>query len=129
MPVDPLEKVLERKFFTTIRALGGIAVKIIPTTAGPPDRLVILNGRMFLVELKRESGELSRIQEIWHARSAERGVPVHVVYGREGMRAWLTAVVELDAPRPGRRLAYPCAYTLDRTVWRGLPEEYGEHSA
>lgn len=123
---DPEERALEEKFFNTIRALGGMSMKMVPTLAGPPDRLVILAGRMHLVELKTETGTVSAIQRHWHARSLARGVPVYVVYGKEGLRSWLKALVELDnpPPRPGRKPNKPKPAVLERTEWRGLPEEY-----
>lgn len=85
------EAQLERFFHSRVRqGLGGHVLKLAPTEAGTPDRLVLLpGGRMYLVELKTESGRLSPIQLAWHRRALRLGTRVHVLYGRAGIRDWL----------------------------------------
>lgn len=86
--------------------LGGHTIKLAPMQAGIPDRLVLMpGGKIFLVELKTENGELSTIQKHWHAKlKADQGIRVHVLYGREGAVTWLRGVVGALDPssRPGR---------------------------
>jgi hypothetical protein len=85
-----LESGLEGFFRKRVRLVGGYTVKLAPTEAGIPDRLVILpGGRMRLVELKTESGALSPIQRVLHSRLAELGVEVVVLYGRNAVIRWL----------------------------------------
>lgn len=79
-----LERDYERKFVARVRALGGMTLKLAPTTAGAPDRLVILpGGRIELVELKAPGGRLRPVQEVWHRKAAARGVRVRVLTGEE----------------------------------------------
>lgn len=85
------EAQLEEIFRRRVRqSLGGIVSKLAPTTAGMPDRLVVLpGGRVYLVELKTETGSLSPIQMEWHKRVKDLGAPVHVLYGEEQIREWI----------------------------------------
>lgn len=85
-----LEAALEQRFFRLVREAGGLAIKLMPTHAGVPDRLVLWpGGRAQLVELKTETGALSQVQKVWHARAAQLGHPVAVLYGIEQVKAWI----------------------------------------
>lgn len=96
-----LESSLEAHFNRTVRLhLGGRAVKLAPTEKGLPDRLVLLpGGRVYLVELKTLTGRTSAAQDLWHERAAQLGTKVHVLVGREGIDAWITA----QAVLPGEK--------------------------
>lgn len=87
VPESQLESLLQR---TVTRVLGGMALKLAPTVAGAPDRMVLLpTGKVYLVELKTDRGRLSDIQEVWHERAAAIGVPVTTLYGRDMLLSWL----------------------------------------
>lgn len=84
------ESVVERHLVQRVRALGGQCVKLMPTIAGVPDRLVLLpNGGFALVELKQPKGRLSPVQIEWHRRLAEIGHPVAVLWSKEEVDLWL----------------------------------------
>ena len=86
------ESTLESRFHDGVRRAGGVSVKIAPTTAGVPDRMVLWpGGRIELVELKTATGKLRRIQEIWHYRAAKLGTEVLVLSGEDGVRSYLAA--------------------------------------
>jgi hypothetical protein len=81
---------LEAWFRVAVRRAGGYTVKLAPTEAGVPDRLVVLpRNRMYLVELKTSTGTLSAIQKAWHRRFYQLGTVVHVLYGREDAAMWI----------------------------------------
>lgn len=81
---------LEKYFLNACRREGWKAVKFLPSERGVPDRLVLTPaGGMFLVELKTETGRLSKAQELWHARANRLGTQVHVAKGRAGVDAWV----------------------------------------
>ena len=87
-----LEATLETKFRLAVRGLGGRVYKMMPTTKGMPDRLVLLpGGRMYLVELKTEAGTVSPRQRLLHEQAAEVGTLVHVIYGTAGVADWVAA--------------------------------------
>ena len=84
------EKRLEQRLVKKVRELGGLCLKwVSPGTTGVPDRLVIIKGKVMLVELKDEKGRLSRRQEYMIAELAKRGVTVSVIYDDEGVDNFL----------------------------------------
>lgn len=96
---EQLESALEQIFRKRVRLLGGYTVKLAPTERGIPDRLVIFpGGRMFLVELKTNTGTVSPIQKAWHQKVEKLGVQVYVLYGVDGVINWLRAVITTSAP-------------------------------
>lgn len=99
-----LEAGLERWFYDRVRALGGMIWKLAPTSSGIPDRLVIFPGaRMYLVELKRERGQLSPIQCVMHDRLRDQfDVAVITLYGRADVVDWLRDVVDAAHPQSSR---------------------------
>jgi hypothetical protein len=91
-----LESSLEKSFHGRIRAMGGESYKLNPSgAAGLPDRLVLLpGGRLYLVELKADTGALRPVQRVWHERAAELGTTVVVLKGADEIAAWLAARAE-----------------------------------
>lgn len=71
--------------------MGGLAYKFVsPGSVGVPDRLVVLpGGRVVFVELKSDSGRLSRMQVYQIERLRELGADVRVVKGQEEVRKFL----------------------------------------
>lgn len=109
-PVPPRaarEAQLEGMFRTLVRSrLAGLTYKIAPTTAGLPDRLVLLPGaRTYLVELKTETGRLSEIQALLHQTIRERtGHEVVVLRGAAEIRSWVSArILDYDKPTASSR--------------------------
>lgn len=84
-----LEANLEGILRDEVRAAGGKAIKLAPIEAGIPDRLVILGGRMWLVELKTTTGRLSPIQMRWHETVRQMGTEVVVLFGAADIREWV----------------------------------------
>ena len=83
------ESGLEQHFQKSVRAAGGWAIKLMPTQTGVPDRMVLCNGSIYLVELKTDTGSLSKIQIWWHKKAATFGVHVHVLYGKADVDRWI----------------------------------------
>ncbi len=98
--MSPLEAALEGYFRTRVQRLGGMVEKVVPVRAGMPDRMVLIHGKVLLVELKTDTGKLRPAQELWHMRAAERGVQVTVLSGKEQIDAWLRALVQEHDPKP-----------------------------
>jgi len=92
-PIVELEAKLESFFHREVRSrLGGMVVKLAPTTKGIPDRLVILPlGQMYLVELKTSKGKLSEMQMFVHSRIRSLGTEVVVLHGRGQILGWCHA--------------------------------------
>ena len=85
------EAKLDRYFTYRVRhGLKGVTIKLAPTIAGVPDRLVILpGGGIFLIELKAWNGKVSEIQKQWHAMVASLGVAVGILVGEDGVNVWV----------------------------------------
>lgn len=103
LPTDPipasvpvvLEAQLEGYFRKAVRQAGGYTFKLAPIEAGIPDRLVIWPTGIFrLVELKTETGVLSKIQIHWHEKILAYGVTVVVLRGREEVDEWIRSQVQ-----------------------------------
>lgn len=99
-----LESALETFFRTEIRKLGGMAIKLVPTSKGIPDRLVVLPGkRHYFVELKAEQGRTSAAQQLWHDRLGDIGHPVVTLYGRAEIKDWIALITEEAGPKFRKR--------------------------
>jgi hypothetical protein len=98
------ENDLEDFFRRRVRLLGGYTEKIVGMSRGCPDRLVLLpGGRIYLVELKTETGSVEPLQKAWHQRASALGTKVYVVHGREGVIKWLRAVTGAAPAKRGRK--------------------------
>lgn len=91
-PTPELERDVEAYFVRRVNYFGGMSVKLAPTRKGTPDRLALLGGRLYLVELKTPTGSLSRAQVKWHEDALNAGVIVHTVYGRKGVEDWFEKI-------------------------------------
>lgn len=94
MKRTPLESSVEKTVTHEARKAGGDSFKIVPTTVGIPDRVVLLpGGRTIWVELKRDKKrDLDPAQRIWHRRVRERyDIHVVVLRGSGEVRSWARA--------------------------------------
>ena len=75
------EKIIEQKFRTAVKAVGGMAVKFVsPGLDGMPDRLALLpGGRMAFVEVKAPGKKPRPLQEARHRMLRQLGFKVYVL--------------------------------------------------
>ena len=93
------ESAIEQHFHFLVRQAGGMSIKLAPTHAGVPDRLVLFpGGRSYLVELKAVGGVVSRVQQLWHDQAGAIGHKVHVVTGSAGVDNFITEVLLAQTP-------------------------------
>jgi len=79
-----LELVLEKQIRQKVIELGGMFVKFVsPNFAGVPDRILLLNGKIFFVELKTPKGKLSKRQQRVHQMFKGQGFEPLVVHSEE----------------------------------------------
>jgi hypothetical protein len=84
------ESEVEARFRDGVKKLGGKAFKwVSPGNPGVPDRIVIIRGEVYFVELKADEGELSKTQKKKIAYMEKLGVGVWVLYGREEVDEFL----------------------------------------
>ena len=88
------ERSAENKLRDGVKKLGGMALKMVPTVSGIPDRLVLLpGGVVYFVELKRQSGgRLSEIQKVQISRLRAMGYDVVVLRGTDEVAEWLSSL-------------------------------------
>lgn len=81
------EKDIEKILVAEVRKIGGRAYKwVSPGNDGVPDRIVFFpGGRQVFVELKTDTGQLTRLQRIQIKRLRDLGQPVYVVRGIDGL--------------------------------------------
>jgi hypothetical protein len=102
-----LEKDIEKLFRDEIKKAGGKAYKFTsPGNDGVPDRIVMLpDGRIVFVELKTDTGKLSKLQELQCRQIAELGQTVKVLHGLAEVRDFfLEFGLETAAYRLERRI-------------------------
>ena len=110
------EKQLEKYLRLRIEERKGVCMKFVsPCQDGVPDRTVIMpGGRVYFVELKTQTGTLSRIQKYQLKRLIDLGQICSVIYGKEGVKAFLR---DLDT-----WTVSSCVYDSDGSSW-DLEEE------
>lgn len=89
------ERNLEYKLRDIIKALGGLALKLIASGfTGLPDRLILMpGGRIFFVELKNgNKGTLSARQTVVHKMLNKLGFKVWIVKDEETLQEFLNAL-------------------------------------
>ena len=87
------EKVLERNLNKEVKALGGWSIKILSNfITGLPDRLVLLKGRAYFVEVKSEGKKPSPIQRAVHKKLGALGFPVSVIDTTEKMNNFINGI-------------------------------------
>lgn len=84
------ENKVEKYLDSEVVKLGGVTRKwVSPGRDGVPDRIVILNGKVWFVEVKTDDGKLTPVQEREHDRLREAGARVHTVYGQPSVDMFL----------------------------------------
>lgn len=89
-----LEKQIERRLVEGVRKLGGLCYKFVsPGHPGVPDRIVITpKGSVIFVELKTDTGRLSKLQRYTIGEMQKHGADVRVVWGLESVMELLREV-------------------------------------
>ena len=92
------EKQIEKKFCKAVKNAGGMALKFSAQfKAGVPDRIVLMpEGKIYFVELKRETGAVSEIQRYVFKEFAELGFPVRIINSVEGIAEFIAEVTADD---------------------------------
>lgn len=80
------ENKVEKYLDSEVKKLGGLTRKwVSPGRDGVPDRIVVVCGEVWFVEVKTSDGKLTPIQKREHDRLSEAGALVHTVYGESGV--------------------------------------------
>lgn len=87
------EKTLEKNLTLRVKKEGGLAIKILSIFySGLPDRLILLNGRAYFVELKTTGKRVRPDQSIVHAKLKKHGFPVTIIDSTEKINNFITKI-------------------------------------
>ena len=88
------ESQIERRLVEGVKRLGGMCLKFVsPGTLGVPDRIIITAiGRVIFVELKTETGRLTKIQRYVIGEMQKRGADARVVKGIDEVKELLAEI-------------------------------------
>jgi hypothetical protein len=84
-----LEKQVEKYLTKRVKEAEGLSYKWISSVTGVPDRIVFLNNKVFLVELKTETGVLSPRQIHVFDELGEAGFPVYILRNQEDIAGFI----------------------------------------
>ena len=88
------ERVVENWLRRSVRGRGGLAVKLVPSVAGLPDRLVLLpGGRVVFVETKAPDGKVKFHQLNIHEFLRSLGFRVDVLSTLDEVNEWVAEVL------------------------------------
>ncbi len=88
-----MEKDIEAYLVKRVKALGGYAYKFVsPSNRGVADRLVVLPGVVWFVEVKAEGGRLSPLQTLFIEQMKRLGQNVIVVWNKEDVDRWIASL-------------------------------------
>ncbi|MGX1195810.1 VRR-NUC domain-containing protein [Metabacillus sp. SLBN-84] len=105
MSKNPIESKIETYLKNQIKAVGGLCYKFKSTVNGVPDQLVIFDGRMHLVEVKRP-GEKPRANQVHvHKQIQNQRVPVHTVDTEEAVDLFVKEVLDARPPESTKKTA------------------------
>ena len=89
------ENKVERYLDQRVKDLGGLTRKwVSPGKDGVPDRIAILDGAVWFVEVKTVDGKLSVAQSREHHRLITVGAKVCTVYGESGVDSFIEELTE-----------------------------------
>ena len=88
------ESQIERRLVEGVKRLSGMCLKFVsPGTLGVPDRIIITaKGRVIFVELKTETGRLTKIQRYVIGEMQKRGADARVVKGIDEVKELLAEI-------------------------------------
>jgi len=89
-----LEKKIEKKLKEEVEKIGGLCVKLVSQNQnGIPDRLVILpDGRVYFIELKKTNGVLSKVQKYQQTRLRKLNQKVKTIWTLEEVEEFISEV-------------------------------------
>ena len=88
-----LERDVEAYLVAAVKARGGRAWKwVCPGHSGVADRIVVLGGAVWFIEVKSDTGKLSPLQAEFRREAQGLGLNYICLYGRKDVDQWLRYV-------------------------------------
>lgn len=88
-----MERDIEAYLVKRVKALGGMAYKFVsPANRGVADRLVVLPGQIWFVEVKQENGRMTALQALFIEQMKRMGHNAIVVWSKEEVDKWIASL-------------------------------------
>ena len=92
--MNVLEKQIESYLIKKVKQSSGLCFKWLSSVTGVPDRIVFLNQKVHLVELKTLTGKLSPRQSLVFDELGEQGFPVHILRSKEDVEDFIDGAIK-----------------------------------
>lgn len=90
------ESKIENYLSQQVKLIGGLSYKFTSNVNGVPDRIVIFNGSIYLIEVKRPNEVPRPTQDLVHNKIREQNVPVFVIDTREGVDEFISETLDVN---------------------------------
>lgn len=88
-----LEKEIEQYLTKKVKAIGGLCMKwVSPGNRGVPDRIVMFQGGVWFVEMKRTGEQARALQEVMHEKLKGVGMRVFVIDSKDGVDEFINMI-------------------------------------
>ena len=95
------ESYIEMYLVNRIKAIDGLCWKFVsPGVTGVPDRIILIEGKVYFVEVKAEHGRFEKIQNYRSRQIRDCGLPVEIVRNKEQVDGLIERI--LNEIRPTR---------------------------
>ena len=92
--VEPLESKVESYFKKEIRKIGGISYKFnSKNVRGVSDQIILFDGRVVFVEIKRASGKMTKLQHCFRSRIIQNKGECVTCYGHKGVDTFIKTLI------------------------------------
>ena len=88
-----LESEIERYMGGRVKGLGGMFLKFTSSVAGVPDRIVLLDGRVYFVELKAPGKRPRALQQRIICQMEEAGASVYIISSKASVDSFLAKCI------------------------------------
>ena len=89
----PLEKEVEARLRTRIKAAGGVSWKFVsPNNRGVSDRVALINGRTIYIEVKRDGEKMTALQKVFMHKVLDNGGEFALVEGMSGVDDFIATI-------------------------------------
>ena len=88
-----MEKSIERRLTNKVKRVNGLCLKL-TGYKGIPDRMVLVNGRCYFVELKDEGKRLRPEQQVWQDRLKGMGFESVMLDSKDAVDAFVKRCVK-----------------------------------
>lgn len=95
-----MERDIEKYLNKKVKEIGGLSLKFTsPGQAGVPDRIVIHQSKVYLVELKTVQGRVSALQMAFIRKLKKHGIEVHIIRSKQEVDEFVSDLQRTRLPK------------------------------